>query len=442
MFLRSPILAGIFSMLLTYLLAIWCALMLFWHVNWLWSILPIPAALLLATRLHTADWLLDRNGPRTWFRPGLALLIPAVALSIAVPLYRIYQVPVLCPDFSFKEYQGTATPQEKATIDLYLRALAKYNFAKDQKDDAARQKAIASIVKASHQKLAPSIEGMPSLEMVFRTLLSDADDAERAGNLDCCARSVSSGDPSHRANPPMRLGGMGVAEGRCLRGRCVQAPGLMGSPPETDARTNHGGRAAASRSDPANCACRRGQDAIRRSKPHSRWRYERDQLRRRTRVGPDANADDALAALALGAYTARRLLNLQTLWNLESDSAIDHPIAMDIAVFRRLQPAQADFGALAKFGIAHFVAQPDSHGADFERLARQRALARRTYALGKLPGRRDCTAGRAFDLGPRCLEVEARLVAEIARRIGGPVSATRFRSTPIPGTVFSTSATA
>ena len=184
MFIRSPILAGIFSMLLTYLLAIWCALMLFWHVNWLWSILPIPAALLLATRLHTADWLLERKGPRTWLRPGLALLVPAVALSIAVPLDRIHQVPVLCPDFSFKEYQGTATPQEQATIEVYRRAWVKYNAAKEEKDDAAQQEAIALIVKASRQTLVHPIEGLSPLDGMLWLLLRRAEASEKAGNLD------------------------------------------------------------------------------------------------------------------------------------------------------------------------------------------------------------------------------------------------------------------
>ena len=61
MFLRSGFLAGFFSVLLTSLLAGWCGLMWWWHVSWLWSVLPIPLALLLATRLRTRDWLLERK---------------------------------------------------------------------------------------------------------------------------------------------------------------------------------------------------------------------------------------------------------------------------------------------------------------------------------------------------------------------------------------------
>ena len=84
-------------LLLTAIFAVWCGLMWFWQVNWLWSVLPIPLALLLATRLRAADWLLERNNLRAWLRPGLALLIPAAALLVAVPLYRVYSVPLVDP---------------------------------------------------------------------------------------------------------------------------------------------------------------------------------------------------------------------------------------------------------------------------------------------------------------------------------------------------------
>ena len=179
MFIRSAILAAIFSILLTGVLAGWCWLMLFWHVNMLWSILPIPAALLLATRLHAADWLLERNGPRTWLRPGLALLVPTVALSIAVPLYRVNQIPVMGPDISFGEYQGTATPEERATLDLYRQAIAKY-----WRGDRGAQEAVASIVKASRQKLVHPIEGQSPLGEVLHWLVPNAEYEEEKGNLD------------------------------------------------------------------------------------------------------------------------------------------------------------------------------------------------------------------------------------------------------------------
>jgi len=184
MFIRSAILAAIFSMLLTGLLTGWCWLMVFWHVNMLWSILPIPVALLLATRLHAADWLLERNGPRTWLRPGLALLVPAVALLIAVPQYRVNQIPVLGPELAFDDYQGTATPEEKATVDLYRQAIVKYEIARAEKDNRAMQEAVASIVKASRQKLLHPIEGESPLGLVLQLLHLSAEKEEEKGDLD------------------------------------------------------------------------------------------------------------------------------------------------------------------------------------------------------------------------------------------------------------------
>ncbi|MGB7736470.1 MAG: hypothetical protein WBL72_22530 [Thermoguttaceae bacterium] len=122
MFLRSPLLAGLFSLLLTALFAVWCGLMWFWQVNWLWSVLPIPVALLAATRLRAADWLLERNTLRAWLRPVLALLIPAAALLLAVPLYRVYSVPLVDPGFSPQEFAQPLTNDEEATFAQYDRA--------------------------------------------------------------------------------------------------------------------------------------------------------------------------------------------------------------------------------------------------------------------------------------------------------------------------------
>ena len=113
MFFRSGILAGLFSVLSAAVLAAWWGLMMFFGVNWLWSVLPLPLAFLLATRLRTANWLLERNRPRAWLLPALVLVVPVVALLTAVPLYRIYQIPALGPDFSFAKYEGPMTPEQR-----------------------------------------------------------------------------------------------------------------------------------------------------------------------------------------------------------------------------------------------------------------------------------------------------------------------------------------
>ncbi len=123
MLFRSGVLAAFFSVLLASLLAAWCGLMLFWGVNWLWSALPIPVALLAATRLRTRDWLLERNTWRTWLWPILVLGVPAVAILTAVPLYRIHEMPDVDPGFSPDKYARPVTPEEQATMDLYRQAV-------------------------------------------------------------------------------------------------------------------------------------------------------------------------------------------------------------------------------------------------------------------------------------------------------------------------------
>ena len=162
MFFRSGILAGLFSIIFTLILAAWCGLMWLWDVNWLWSMLPIPAALLLATRLRMHDWILERNTFRAWLRPGLALAIPTVVLLVAVPMYRIYQIPYVDPGFSPDEFAREMTPEERATLAQYEEAIQKYNQVTidspsdsydPEAEEAVRKEAIALAISASSGKL-------------------------------------------------------------------------------------------------------------------------------------------------------------------------------------------------------------------------------------------------------------------------------------------------
>ena len=278
MFIRSTLLAAIFSILLTTVLVAWCALMLFWHVSIFWSILPIPVALLLATRLHTADWLLERNGPRTWLRPGLVLLVPTVALLIAVPQYRINQIPVLGPDLYFSEYQGTATPEERATIDLYRKADAKYTEAVGHKDDRATQEAIAMMVKASRQPLLHPIAGKWPLSQVLHALETNALKEQAKGNLDAALEQYLA---VIRVCGQMRQCDWcgRVAARRQHRSRRLRTIGPWAAcPKQTPERI-----AAAERQLRGQLrvfAQRRGQDAIRRFESCHRRRSECDQSSR------------------------------------------------------------------------------------------------------------------------------------------------------------------
>ena len=122
MLFRNGFLAAFFSLLLTSGLALWSGLMWVWGVNWIWSILPIPLALLLATSLRTPHWLVDRNTLRAWVPVGLVLVVPAVILFTAVPLFRAHEIPLVDPGFAPEQYARPLTAAEKGTLDLYLNA--------------------------------------------------------------------------------------------------------------------------------------------------------------------------------------------------------------------------------------------------------------------------------------------------------------------------------
>ena len=122
MLFRNAFLAAFFGLLLSGVLVLWYGLMWLWGVNWFWSVLPIPLALLLATWLRTPHWLVERNTLRAWLPVALALVIPAAAIFTAVPLYRAYEIPAVGPGFSPDEYAQPVTAAEQSTCDLYEQA--------------------------------------------------------------------------------------------------------------------------------------------------------------------------------------------------------------------------------------------------------------------------------------------------------------------------------
>ena len=185
MFFSSSLLAGLFAIAMTVLLAGWGWLMLFWQVDWLWSVLPIPLALLLASRLRTRDWLLERNTCRAWLLPALALAVPSVAILAAVPLYRIYQVPLFHLDrvFSTAELTGPMTVDEKATrrpVSAGGRGvpkppghrLATWKLPRTGPSDGSRiaenRKTIESRATASRGPLIHPIDDLPQTNVLHR----------------------------------------------------------------------------------------------------------------------------------------------------------------------------------------------------------------------------------------------------------------------------------
>lgn len=93
MLFQSGVLAATFSVVLAGLLAGWMALMHALDIGFWWSVAPLAAALFAATWLRSAGWLLERHTWRTWAPALLTPLATFAALLVAVPAYRVWEIP-------------------------------------------------------------------------------------------------------------------------------------------------------------------------------------------------------------------------------------------------------------------------------------------------------------------------------------------------------------
>jgi len=126
MFFSSGILAGFFSVALTLLLCLWAGLMGGLGVPWLWSVAPIPVVLLLATLVRTPNWLLERKTLRAWLPTALTLAVPAAAIVTGACAHRVYSIPLVDPGFDVQAFTRPVSPEARATVDTYRRALELY----------------------------------------------------------------------------------------------------------------------------------------------------------------------------------------------------------------------------------------------------------------------------------------------------------------------------
>ena len=120
---RSGILAATFGTILTAVLCGWAALMQWFDLSWLWTVAPLPVSFLVATWLHAPNWLLERKTWRAWLCPVLVVAVPAIAIFAAIPLVRVYEIPLVSPGFDVEELTRPVSPEEKETLALYARAI-------------------------------------------------------------------------------------------------------------------------------------------------------------------------------------------------------------------------------------------------------------------------------------------------------------------------------
>ncbi len=67
----------------------------------------------------------------------MTLALAFAALFTALPLYRAYQIPAVDPGFDTKTFLRPLTPEEQATLDLYLQAEKKYSPPPSPKESTA-----------------------------------------------------------------------------------------------------------------------------------------------------------------------------------------------------------------------------------------------------------------------------------------------------------------
>lgn len=123
MLLSRGLVAGLTGILLSMAVVAWQRLTLYLGVG-LWSVVPIPAFLLVATWLRAPDWILERNGWRAWLRLVALLSIPMIGLPVAVAVYRVYEIPAAVPGFTPDRVLQPVTAEQTETATMYRRAIA------------------------------------------------------------------------------------------------------------------------------------------------------------------------------------------------------------------------------------------------------------------------------------------------------------------------------
>jgi hypothetical protein len=118
MFVRSGIMAAFFGLLLAALLCGWVSLMHVMQVPFWWSVLPIPAVLLWATWQYAPRWSREDHRWSTLMRPASVIAVLTVALIVAVPFFRVHQVPNQPLRFNPEAYSSESSGNHSAT-DLY-----------------------------------------------------------------------------------------------------------------------------------------------------------------------------------------------------------------------------------------------------------------------------------------------------------------------------------
>ncbi len=125
MFVRSGLMALFIGLLMSAALCGWVSLIEIMAISWLWTVLPVPLILLFATWLRAPDWVRENTSGRARAKAAAVLLVPAAALLLIVPFYRVHQIPGFVPGFNVEAYEkqiAETVDAGRITAELYDRA--------------------------------------------------------------------------------------------------------------------------------------------------------------------------------------------------------------------------------------------------------------------------------------------------------------------------------
>jgi len=166
MMIRSGLIAAVAGVALAFGLSLWTLTMAELQVPAIWSVLPLIVIPLWATWWRAPDWVRENTSWSARLRAASFMVLPAAALMIAVPTYRVWQIqPVSNERWHAPSISSRAAEEARTTAELYQRANELYvpiETEQDEKDAAPDPKSALAI---EQERLAANAA---SLELLLR----------------------------------------------------------------------------------------------------------------------------------------------------------------------------------------------------------------------------------------------------------------------------------
>jgi len=116
MLLKREVLAGFLALAFSIVTAAWALVVMYWRLDPVWFVLPLGVGAMLATWLRAPDWIVSRNGLRTWMLPALVIVVPLLGMMYTLPDARTDQLDLPLPRYPFlKEPLDSSLAQMSAT---------------------------------------------------------------------------------------------------------------------------------------------------------------------------------------------------------------------------------------------------------------------------------------------------------------------------------------